>query len=381
MPSFRILPFVLLAFSLAALEGCQRKAAPPPAAPPEVSVLTLHKQSVPVVAELPGRTSAYLVAQVRARVDGIVLSRDFAEGSDVRAGQRLYLIDPAPYRAALASARASLQKAQANHAAQHALAERYKVLLKGNGVSRQDYDNAVASLGQAAADIGAAKATLTTAAINLGYTTVKSPITGRIGISLVTPGAFVQGSSATPLTTVQQIDPIYVDLSQPSLEGLELRRDIAGGKIDLVRHPPVVKLVLEDGTDYGVEGKLQFTDISVDSGTGTVTVRAIFPNPDHVLLPGMFGRARVERGVDEAILVPQAALSHDASGAAVATLVGPDGRIARRKVQATRTFRDQWVVDSGLSDGEKVVVAGGQRVQPGMPVKAVEAPPPPIAER
>jgi membrane fusion protein (multidrug efflux system) len=371
----------LLAFSLAALEGCQRKAAPPPAAPPEVSVLTLHKQSVPVVAELPGRTSAYLVAQVRARVDGIVLNRDFAEGSDVRAGQRLYLIDPAPYRAALASARASLQKAQANHAAQLALAERYKVLLKGNGVSRQDYDNAVASLGQAAADIGAAKAALTTAEINLGYTTVKSPITGRIGISLVTPGAFVQGSSATPLTTVQQIDPIYVDLSQPSLEGLELRRDIASGKIDLVQHPPVVKLVLEDGTEYGVEGKLQFTDISVDSGTGTVTVRAIFPNPNHVLLPGMFVRARVERGVDEAILVPQAALSHDASGAAVATLVGPDGKIARRKVQATRTFRDQWVVDSGLSDGEKVVVAGGQRVQPGMPVKAVEAPPPPVAER
>jgi membrane fusion protein (multidrug efflux system) len=374
------LKIIFLAAVMATACG-QRKTEPPAAAAPEVSVLTVHPQPVPIVTELPGRTNAYLIAQVRARVDGIVLKREFKEGSDIRVNQRLYQIDPAPYRAALASARASLQKAQANHAAQATLAERYKILLQGNGVSRQDYDNAVAALGQAAADIAASQAAVTTASINLGYTDVVAPISGRIGPSLVTPGAYVQGSAATPLAVIQQIDPIYVDLSQPSLDGLQLRRDIASGKVKLSGPGQAeVKLVLEDGSEYSAPGRLEFTDISVDTGTGTVTVRALFANKGHVLLPGMFVRARVSRGVDpNAIVVPQAAITHDPGGGAVAVIVGPDEKIARRTVQASRTLGDQWVIDSGLKDGDRVVVSGGQRTQPGMQVKVVEAAPSRVA--
>lgn len=359
----------------AALCGCGSAKPPPAEQPPEVSVVTVHRQAVPVATELPGRTNPYLMAQVRARVDGIVLKREFREGSDVRAGQRLYQIDPAPYRAALASARATLQRAEANLAAATALAERYSILLKGNGVSRQDYDNAVAARGQAAADVAAGKAAVTSATINLGYTDVVSPITGRIGPSLVTPGGYVQGSAATALATVQQIDPIYVDLSQSSVEGLRLRRDVASGKVKLTG-PDQAKLALflEDGTQYPVPGALEFTDISVDPGTGNVTVRAIFPNPSHVLLPGMFVRARVNQGIDEnAILVPQVGITHDANGQAVALVLDAEGKVERRTLQASRTFGDKWIVEGGLKDGERVIVAGVQRVQPGMAVRAVEA--------
>ncbi len=331
---------------LGACVDAKQAKAPPPS--PEVTVVAVHKQAVPVTTELPGRTSPYLVAQVRARVDGIVLQRGFTEGSDVKASQRLYQIDPAPYRAALDSAKAAEQKAQANLVSTTALAERYKILLTGNGVARQDYDNAVAAQGQAAADLAAAKALVQQATLNL----------------------------ATPMTTVQQLDPIYVDLNQSSVQGLQLRRDVASGrtKVDGANGAKVT-LFLEDGTQYPVAGNLQFTDVTVDPGTGSVTVRAVFPNPDQVLLPGMFVRARIEQGVnDQAMLVPQQGVTRDAKGQATALVVGADGKVAQRSIQANSTFGDQWVVEGGLQEGEQVIVAGTQKVQPGMTVRAVAAP-------
>jgi len=360
--------------ALVALGGCvDAKEAPQAPQPPEVSVVTVRKASVPVVTELPGRTSAYLVAQVRARVDGIVLKREFSEGADVKAGQRLYQIDPAPYRAALNSALGVLQKAQANLAAMTSQAERYKILIGGNGVSKQEYDNAIAAQGQAAADVASSAAAVQTARINLGYTDVVSAITGRTGPSLVTQGAYVQASAATLLTTVQQTDPIYVDLTQTSVAGLQLRRDAASGQLKL-NGPDQAKvtLTLEDGTKYPATGTLQFTDITVDPATGSVTVRAVFPNPDHVLLPGMFVHASIEEGVnDNALLVPQVGVTHNPQGQATALVVGPDNKVALRTIQASRTSGANWVVDGGLKDGERVIVAGVQKVQPGMTVRAV----------
>jgi membrane fusion protein (multidrug efflux system) len=338
--------------------------------------VTVRKASVPVLTELPGRTAAYLVAQVRARVDGIVLKREFKEGADVKGGQRLYQIDPAPFRAALDSALGTLQKSQANLAAQNALEERFKQLVAGNAVSKQDYDNAVSTKGQAAADVVFGKAAVQTAKINLGYTDVAAPITGRVGLSMVTEGAFVQASAATLMTTIQQIDPIYVDLNQSSVQGLQLRRDIASGKVK-VNGPNQAKVTvfLEDGTQYPVAGTLQFTDITVDQNTGSVTVRAIIPNPNNVLLPGMFVRARVDEGVDDnALLVPQTGVTHNPQGQATALVVGPDNKVALRTIQATRTFGANWVVDGGLNEGEKVIVSGIQKVQPGALVRVVEAP-------
>jgi len=366
----------LLSVVLAVLGACAQAKQPAPPPQPEVTVVTVHKEPVPVTTELPGRTSAYLVAQVRARVDGIVLNREFKEGSDVRANQRLYQIDPAPYRAALGSATAAAQKAQAGVVSTTALAERYKILLAGDGVSKQDYDNAVAAQGQAAADLAAAKAAVQQATIQLGYTDVVSPITGRIGPSLVTPGAYVQASAATPMATVQQMDPIYVDLNQSSVEGLQLRRDVASGRLKVNgAEGPKVTLLLEDGTRYPLAGNLEFTDITVDPNTGSVTVRAVFPNPDRILLPGMFVRARIEEGVnDQALLVPQVGVTHDGKGQATVLIVDRDNKVAQRVLQATRTFGDTWVVEGGLSEGERVIVAGVQKVQPGMTVRAMEAP-------
>src|SRR5258706_6693989 len=273
----------LLSVALVVLGCVQAKQPPPSPTAPEVTVVTIHRQPVPVTTELPGRTSAYLVAQVRARVDGIVLRREFTEGADVKAGQRLYQIDPAPYRAALDSALAALQKAQANVAAMNAQAERYKILVGGNGVSKQEYDNAIAAQAQADADVASSDAAVRTARINLGYTDVVSPISGRIGPSQVTQGAYVQASAATPMATVQQIDPIYVDLNQSTVEGLKLRRDVANGRLKL-KGPDQAKecMHIKDGTAHPENGTLQFTDITVDPSTGSVTVRAIFPNPHQV---------------------------------------------------------------------------------------------------
>ncbi|MDM0113639.1 efflux RND transporter periplasmic adaptor subunit [Variovorax sp. J22R133] len=361
------------------LAGCgdSKPHAPPVAQVPEVEVLAVHRQAVPVSTELPGRTSAYLVAQVRARVDGIVLKREFEEGSDVKANQSLYRIDPAPYRAALDSALATLQTAQARLVSANALAQRYKQLIESNAVSRQDLDNAVAAQGEAQAAVAAGKAAVETARINLAYTDVVSPISGRVGISQVTQGAYVQGSTATLLSTVQQLDPIYVDLNRSSLAGLQWRRDLASGKLKLDgAEAAKVQLTLEDGTKYPLPGKLEFSDITVDAGTGSVTVRAVFPNPAHVLLPGMFVRASIDQGVDDgALLVPQVGVTHDPKGQATVLVVGPDDKVALRTVQATRTIGDKWVVDGGLADGEKVIVAGLQKVKAGAQVRPVETAP------
>jgi membrane fusion protein (multidrug efflux system) len=366
---------VAAALAAMVLAGCGSAKPAATSPPPQVSVVTVHRGSVPITTELPGRTSAYLVAQVRARVDGIVLKREFKEGGEVKAGQRLYQIDPAPYIAALNSATASLQKAEANLVSMTAQAERYKVLVAANAVSKQDYDNAVSTQGQAAADVATGKAAVAMAQINLGYTNVMSPITGRSGLSLVTEGAYVQASAATLMTTVQQIDPVYVDLTQSSVEGLQLRRDIASGQLKLTGPDQAkVTLTLEDGKQYPATGSLQFTDITVDPGTGSVTVRALFPNPRFVLLPGMFVRARIEEGVNEnAILVPQVGVTHDPKGQATALVVGPDDKVTVHTLQLRGTSGDQWIVEGGLEDGDRVIVAGVQKVQPGAVVQAVES--------
>lgn len=360
----------------AAMSGCNSHAQPvadPP--PPEVAVLTVHPAPVPVTTELPGRTSAYLVAQVRARVDGIVQRREFEEGGTIRANDRLYQIDPAPYQAALQNAQAQVARARAALESTGAQADRDKTLVASNAISQQAYVNAVAARDQAAADVEAGLAAVRTATINLGYTDVISPITGRIGPALVTQGAYVQASAATPMATVQQIDPIYVDLNETSVEGLQLRQQVAGGRIKLNGPDQTrVRLVLEDGSSYTHPGLLQFTDISVNEGTGSVTVRAIFPNPDHLLLPGMFVRAVIDQGTnDQAMLVPQDGVTHDRNGRATVLVVGADSKVTQHTVNTSRTLGASWVVEGGLQDGDRVIVSGVQRVQPGMLVHAVAA--------
>jgi membrane fusion protein (multidrug efflux system) len=366
---------ILACAAFLALAACG-KPEPPPAPPPaEVSVVTLKASPITQTTELPGRTTAHLTSQVRARVDGIILKRAFQEGADVAEGQLLFRVDPAPYRAAVAGAQAALLKAQANLATTVAQQQRYKVLVDSNAVSKQDYDNAVASAGQAQADVASAQAALDTARINLGYTEVLAPISGRIGTAQVTEGAYVQASAATLLATIQQINPIYVDLTQSSVDGLRLRRDVASGKIRLVGpHQPHVRLALEDGSTYARDGMLQFTDITVDPGTGTMNVRTIFPNPDHVLLPGMFVRARIAEGVDQgALVVPQVAVTHDLHGQAKALVVDADNKVVARTVVTGATVGSDWVVSAGLAAGDRVIVEGLQKVQPGQVVKPVEA--------
>ncbi|NIF44079.1 efflux RND transporter periplasmic adaptor subunit [Burkholderia sp. Tr-862] len=370
-------PYRLITVAAAAvfLAACGKKESAPPPQTPEVGVVTVQPQSVPVFTELPGRTSAFLVAQVRARVDGIVLRREFTEGGDVKAGQRLYKIDPAPYIAQLNSAKATLAKAQANLVTQNALVARYKVLVAANAVSKQEYDNAVATQGQAAADVAAGKAAVDTAQINLGYTDVVSPITGRVGISQVTPGAYVQASQATLMSTVQQLDPVYVDLTQSSLEGLKLRQDVQSGRLK-TSGPGAAKvsLILEDGKTYSDAGKLQFSDVTVDQTTGSVTIRAVFPNPGRVLLPGMFVRARIEEGVNEnAYLVPQIGVTHDAKGQAVALVVNASNKVEPRPLKTTGMQGQNWIVEGGLQAGDRVIVQGVEKVRPGATVKSVAA--------
>ncbi|HTJ94914.1 MAG TPA: efflux RND transporter periplasmic adaptor subunit [Pararobbsia sp.] len=365
-----------------ALSACSKKEGPPPPHTPEVGVITVQPQPVEVTADLPGRTNAYLVAQVRARVDGIVLRREFTEGAEVKAGQRLYKIDPAPYQASLDSAKATLARAQANVVSVKAQAERYKVLVAQNAVSKQDYDNAIASQGQAEADVGSGKAAVQTAAINLGYTDVVSPITGIVGISQVTPGAYVQASQATLMATIQQLDPIYVDVVESTTDLLRLRRAVAAGQVEAANsHSARVNLTLEDGTKYAQPGKLEFSDVTVDQTTGTVTLRALFPNPNHTLLPGMFVHAKLAQGVNaKAMLVPEVGITHTPKGDPVALIVDGDGKVAPRPLKVAGTQGQNWIVESGLNPGDKVIVQGTLKVQPGMTVKAVEAQLPPPAD-
>lgn len=345
-------------------------AAPPP---PEVAVVTLAARPVTLVTELPGRTAPYGIAEVRPQVNGLIQRRLFTEGSDVKAGTVLYRIDPAPYQAALDAAKASLARSEANLVAARLRADRYKGLVAINAVSQQDYDDAVAALGQAEASIAADKAAIQMAEINLGYTQLRAPIAGRIGRSSVTPGALVTANQTEPLAVVQQLDPIYVDLTQSSAELIRLRRDLAEGRLKSDKGQAVVRLQFEDGTPYSRTGRLQFSEVSVDERTGAVTLRAVFPNPDGVLLPGMYVRALMEEGTTvDGLLVPQQAVTRDPKGGATTMVVNADDTVEIRQIEAPRAVDGQWLVTSGVADGDRVIVEGLQKVRPGSPVRVVD---------
>jgi membrane fusion protein (multidrug efflux system) len=357
------------------LAGCQNSGAKAPGqgGPPEVAVVEVKPERVAITTELPGRISAYLVAEVRPQVGGIIQKRLFTEGSDVKAGDVLYQIDPATYQAALESAKAQLARAEANISTTRVRAERYKELVDIKAVSRQEYDDAVAALKQAEADIEAGRAAVETARINLGYTRVTAPITGRIGKSSVTVGALVTAGQGMPLAVIQQIDPVYVDVTQSSAVLLQLQRAMASGalKRDSANRARV-KLILEDGTAYPQVGTLQFQDVTVDPSTGSFILRAIFPNPKRVLLPGMFVRAVLEEGVSEkALLIPQQGVSRDPKGNPVALIVDAENKVQQRLLTVVRTIGDKWLVSAGLAPGDRVIVEGMQKVRPGSSVKAV----------
>jgi len=356
------------------LAACSHKSAPPPKGPPDVAVLTLKQQPVSIVTELPGRTVPYRIAEVRPQVNGVILKRLFIEGGQVKAGQQLYQIDPAPFQASLESADAALARAQATATSTRLLAQRYKPLSEARAVSQQDYDNAVASQDQALADVASAKAAVDAAKINLAYTKVYAPITGRTGRSLVTEGALVAVGQTTALVVIQQLDPIYVDVTQASTVLLDLRRALAQGKLQQAGDSQAeAKLILEDGTTYASTGKLQFTEVTVDAGTGSVTMRAVFPNPDNTLLPGMFVRERLDEGVDEhGLLVPQRALTHNQRGEALVTVVGPDNKASQRIVKTERAIGDQWLVSEGVAAGDRIIIIGIQGVKSGDTVHAHE---------
>ncbi|GFO58771.1 MexX family efflux pump subunit [Geomonas silvestris] len=357
--------------------GCEKKAAtaaaPAPAGPPEVGVLEIKPQRVALISELSGRTAPQLIAEVRPQVNGIIKKRVFTEGTDVKAGQVLYQIDPATYQAAYDSARASLARAEANLGTLKLKEERYRDLVKIKAVSQQDYDDAHASLKQSEADVAAAKAAVETAHINLGYTRVTAPISGRIGRSAVTDGALVTASQATPLATIQGLSSMYVDVTQSTSDLLRLRQNLANGVLKKDGAGQArVKLLLEDGTPYPLPGTLKFSEVTVDQSTGSVTLRAVFPNPKQALLPGMFVRAQIEEGVnDAAILVPQRGVNRNPKGEAVVMTVGEGEKVEPRVVKVVRTVGDNWLVGDGLKAGDRVILDGLQKAKPGTPVKAV----------
>jgi len=362
---------LVLATLLAA--GCGRKQAGGPRGPADVGVATMKAERYVLSTELPGRTSAYLVAEVRPQVAGIIQQRRFEEGANVKAGDVLYQIDPAQYRAAFDQAKAALAVAEANLPAARSRAERLAELVKIHAVGQQDYDDAAAALAQAQAGVEASSAAMESARINLEYTPIKAPIGGRIGRSSVTVGALVAAYQPVPLAVVQQLDPIYVDVTQATADVLRLQRALGSGELKQDGEGQrKAKLILEDGTPYPLEGTLQFRDVTVDPMTGSVTLRMVFPNPDHVLLPGMFVRAVVEEGVDEhAVLVPQQGVSRDVRGNPLAWVVGQGEVVEQRRLTLGRAVGDRWLVVKGLTGGDRVIVEGRQRVRPGDAVHAV----------
>jgi membrane fusion protein (multidrug efflux system) len=377
MASLRLIRFLCLSSAAASavlLAACgQGSAQPGGMPPPEVAVVTVRPGDVGIVTELPGRLEASRVAQVRARVPGIVLKRVFHEGSDVRAGQPLFRIDPASLQAQAASANAQLARAQANQQQASSLAQRYKPLVEANAISKQDYANAVAAEKQAEADVAAAKAAVQTARINLGYATVTAPISGRIGRALVTEGALVGQGEATPLATIQQINPMYANFTQSSNEVLQLRRALAQGSLKRAAglDGVQVRIVLDDGTEYPQPGRLLFSDLSVDPTSGQVLLRAEVPNANGLLLPGMYVRVRLEQAkVSNAVLLPQQAVTRSGQGDTV-MVVDKDGKVAPRDVKVGNQQGGDWVILGGLKPGEQVVVEGFQKIRPGAPVKAV----------
>ncbi|CAG9175710.1 efflux RND transporter periplasmic adaptor subunit [Cupriavidus pinatubonensis] len=352
---------VTLAIALSTLAGCggKKEAAAPP--PPQVSVVTLKTEAVTLDTSLPGRTTAYRIAEVRPQVDGIILRRLFKEGSDVTQGQQLYQIDPSTYDATYKSARATMESSRL-------LAQRYGRLVGDEAVSKQQYDEAKAAWQQA-------QATLDRAEINLRYTKVLAPISGRIGRSSVTEGALVTNGQAAALAVVQQLDPIYVDVTQPSASLLRLRRELANGALQSAgTNAAQVNLVLEDGTKYPETGRLEFSEVAVDQGTGSVTLRAVFPNPRHELLPGMFVHARLREGVKtDGLLVPQQGVTRDLKGQATALVVNAKDEVELRQIRTDRAIGDKWLVADGLKAGDRVIVEGVQFVKPGAKVRVAQA--------
>jgi membrane fusion protein, multidrug efflux system len=355
------------------LAGCDRGQQSPAVAVAEVAAVTVQPQRLVLTTELPGRTSAYLIAEIRPQVNGIIQKRQFTEGSDVKAGQVLYQIDPAPFQASLDSARAALAKAEANMLVTRLRFERYKGLLAEQAVSRQDYDDREAALRQTEADIESCKAAVETARINLDYTRVTAPISGRIGKSNVTDGALVTAYQSLALATIQQLDPIYVDVPQSTSELLRLRRRLEDNHLHQKgSNQNIIKAILEDGTEYPLHGSLQFRDVTVDPTTGSVVLRAVFPNPEGLLLPGMFVRAVVKEGTNEqAILIPQQAVSRDPKGNPITLIVDAEGKIQQRRPTLDRAIGDKWLVSSGLAPGDRVVVEGMQKVRPGASVNVI----------
>ncbi len=372
----KLIPIILIFAVSLILTGCGKQntaAGKSPSAPPEVGVVVVQPQRVALSTELSGRTSAYLIAEVRPQVGGIIQKRLFTEGSDVKEGEVLYQIDPATYQAAYNSAKASLARTDANVIPARLKAERYKDLVNINAVSKQDYDDANAAFKQAEADTEAGKAALETARINLAYTSVTAPISGRISRSSVTVGALVSASQSAPLATIQQLDQVYVDVTQSSAEMLRLQQAMASGQLRKGgASQSKVKLILEDNTPYSLEGVLKFSEVTVDQSTGSITLRTVFPNPKHILLPGMYVRAVVEEGVnDKAILVPQRGVSRNPDGSAIVMVVGGEEKVEPRTINVARTVGDNWLVSDGLKAGDRVILEGLQKVRPGTPVKAV----------
>jgi membrane fusion protein (multidrug efflux system) len=353
--------------------GCSSQQAAPKPGFPEVAVVTVNPERVVLTTELPGRTSAYFVAEIRPQVNGIVQERLFNEGSDVKAGSVLYRIDPAPYQAAYDNAVAALARSEANLPPIRLKAERYRQLIVLKAISQQDFDNAGAALKQAEADIDYSKAAVESARINLAYTRITAPISGRIGKSNVTVGALATAYQGSPFATIQQLAPIYIDATESSANLLQLKRNIAAGRIkgagpDQAR----VRLLLEDGTPYPQEGTLKFSEVTVDPSTGSFILRMVFPNPKHTLLPGMYVRAVVQEGVvDRAILVPQQGVSRDPKGNPVVLVVDGSGKVEQRMITVARAMGDRWLVSEGLNPGDRLIVEGSQKVRPGASVKVV----------
>lgn len=372
MPSLRLPASALLTASLLALAACGGKKEQPPRPQPIVGVIVAQPGSAAMATELPGRTDAFQVSDVRPQVSGIILKRLFTEGSIVRQGQPLYVIDPALYRAAVAQAQGQLASAQATAVAAKLKADRYTDLEKINAVARQDAADARAAAGEANAAIVEQRAALQTAQINLRYTNVNAPITGRISRSSVTPGALVSASQTDALATITQLDPIYVDIQQSSTDLLALRKAIAKG--GALPDKAAVRLKLEDGEDYPLAGSLEFSEVQVDTSTGAVTLRARFPNPNGLLLPGMYVRAVVSQAVQQNVfLLPEAAVTHDAKGQASVLVVGADGKVAAKNVTDSGLRDNQWVVTSGIAAGDRIIVQGSGKAKPGQAVKAVPA--------
>jgi membrane fusion protein, multidrug efflux system len=369
--TIRYIPMILAFSAVLTLGGCGDE--PRQAAIPEVSVVVVKPEKVALTVELPGRTSAFLVADVRPQVGGIIKKRLFTEGGDVKAGQVLYQIDPSTYQTAYDNAKAALSRAEANLTTTRLKAGRYKDLIAIKAISQQEYDDIVALLKQAESDVAGNKAAVENARINLAYTRVTAPISGRIGKSSVTVGALVTANQPSSLALIQQLDPMYVDVTQSSSDLLRLKDDIAKGKIKTGgANQAKVRLILENGAQYSQTGVLKFSDVTVDQSTGSVTLRTVFPNKQQILLPGMFVQTIIEEGVNEqAILIPQQAVYRDLRGAAMVMVVDASDKVEQRNITVGQTFGDKWLVNEGLKPGERVVMEGRMKLMPGATVKVV----------